>query len=291
VKKCFICDCKELLVVFNGKIRSGAFGRMTTEDYKVFECLGCGVKFLDKFLNQDFYTSIEYRENYNDSSSVDTYHQIHDNGETDKVYKIGLDNFRNKKVADFGTGGGTFLDVVSAVAKKTFAIEPAGFFHSDLKVKHKVFSYGSELVHSGETIDIATSFDVLEHVESPLDFLKEINSSLIDGGVMYLMTPNFNEILNDFGLEEFEKFNYRTAHYYYFCEKSIGNLLKLAGFKNFKISFHHKYDASNLLYWLKDGKPTGKNKYNFFDSDFNSYYKNYLISKGKASHLWIRAEK
>ena len=291
MKNCFICESVNLEEIYTGKIRSGSVGNFSTDDYQVLRCLDCNVKFLDKFLKHDFYTSSEYRESYNDSSNVNTYHKLHDESENDKVYKIGIDNLRNKKVADFGTGGGTFLDVASAVAKKTFAIEPASFFHSNLKLKHKVFSYGSELVNSGEKIDIATSFDVLEHVENPLEFLKEIYSSLAKDGVMYLMTPNSNEILNDIPIEEFKKFNYRTAHYYYFCESSIERLLKLAGFKNFKVSFHHKYDISNLIYWLKDRRPTGQNKYDLFDNDFNSSYKNYLINKGKASHLWIKASK
>jgi 2-polyprenyl-3-methyl-5-hydroxy-6-metoxy-1,4-benzoquinol methylase len=291
MKNCLICESVNLKDIYNGKIRSGSAGKFSKDNYKVFKCLDCNVKFLDKFLNPDFYISSEYRDSYNDSSKVETYHQIHDENETEKINKISLDILRNKKVADFGAGGGTFLNVVSSVAKGTYAIEPSTFFHHELGLKHKVFSYGSELLNSGVKVDIATSFDVLEHVENPKVYLEEINSSLVKGGTMYLMTPNYNEILNDFSIKEFDEFNFRTAHYYYFCEKSIENLLISAGFSDFKIGFHHKYDISNLIFWLKDKKPTGKNKYDLFDYQFNSFYKNYLINKGKTSHLWIKAIK
>jgi hypothetical protein len=45
------------------------------------------------------------------------------------------------------------------------------------------------------------------------------------------MTPNYDDILNDAAKDEFDKFNYRTAHYYYFCKESIANILELVGFK------------------------------------------------------------
>lgn len=289
--KCLICQSNELAISYSGKIRSGSFGNMSESNYDVLNCSSCNVKFLNKFLDQDFYTSVDYRNAYNDSSSVDSYHEIHDRIETDKISRIGLENFRNKIVADFGTGGGTFLDVVNAVAKKTIAVEPATFFHKNLMTRHKVFSYGHELVKSQDSLDLATSFDVIEHVEDPINFLKDIYLSLNDNGVLYLMTPNSNEILNDFSMEEFSNFNYRTAHYFYFCEKSIGKLLDLAGFSEYKISFHHKYDISNLIFWLKDKTPTGVSKYDLFDEDFNSYYEKFLIKTGKASHLWIEAKK
>ena len=291
MKNCLICASLNLEEIYYGKIRSGSAGKFSTEDYQVLRCLDCNVKFLDKFLNHEFYISSEYRDSYNDSSKVEMYHQIHDKNETEKINKISLDRLRNKKVADFGSGGGTFLNVAHSVAKATYAIEPTTFFHHELSLKHKVFSYGSELLNSGIKVDIATSFDVLEHVENPKEYLKEIYSSLVKGGSMYLMTPNYNEILNDFSIKEFDEFNFRTAHYYYFCEKSIESILISAGFSNFKIGFHHKYDISNLLFWLKDKKPTGENKSDLFDLEMNSIYKNYLIRKGKASHLWIKAQK
>lgn len=291
MENCPVCNNNELNTIYTGKIRNGSFGKMTDSNHLVFQCTNCQVRFLGEFMDPSFYISSDYRESYNNSSSVSVYHQLHDNNDNEKICKIGLQNLRGKSIVDFGAAAGTFLDVTSSVAKRTYAVEPASFFHESLSLKHTVYSYGADFVSSHERADIATSFDVLEHVENPLEFLQDIYSSLNSGGTMYLMTPNYDDILNDVSKDNFQIFNYRTVHYYYFCKTSIENILKLAGFNNFKVDFHHKYDISNMLFWMKDGKPTGKNKYDFFDDDFNSFYRNYLIKNGKASHLWITAVK
>jgi len=288
---CKICGNKEVTTIYDGRVRSGSFGNMTKDNYKVYECEKCSSRFLNKFLDPDFYVTDEYRNSYNSSSSVEKFHNLHDTNDNEKVCKIGLVALRNKSIADFGTAAGTFLDVVSSVSNQTYAIEPASFFHKQLKQKHEVYCYGSDFYKSGKKVDIATSFDVLEHIENPVDFLKDIYNSLEINGKLYLMTPNFDDILNDIAKEEFDKFNYRTAHYYYFCKNSMKYILELAGFKNFQITYHHKQDISNMIYWLKENKPTGKNKYSFFDGDFNDMYSNYLVKHGKASHLWIEATK
>ena len=35
-------------------------------------------------------------------------------------------------------------------------------------------------------------------------------------------------------------------------------LMDMVGFKEYSIGFYHGLDISNLIYWLKLGKPTGK---------------------------------
>jgi predicted RNA methylase len=39
----------------------------------------------------------------------------------------------NKIVADFGAGGGSFLDAIQEFAKKTIAIEPTRHWHKEIK--------------------------------------------------------------------------------------------------------------------------------------------------------------
>lgn len=288
---CKICDSSSTIEIFSGKIRSGSFGNMTDDIYTVLKCNDCNTIFLDKFVNLDYYESEEYRENYNDIASVKQYQSLQDDLENEKVYRIGLHNCRDKIIADFGSGAGSFLDAVYGYASLTIAIEPSKHFHNYLSNKHKVYSYGRELLKDNQFIDIATSFDVIEHVEQPIKYLREIYESLKIDGELFLMTPNYEDILNVFIKEDFDTFNYRTAHLYYFEKKSINYILEKVGFKNIEISYLHKQDISNLIFWLRDKKPTGKNKTDIFDRHFNVIYKEYIEQKGLSSHLWIRAKK
>jgi 2-polyprenyl-3-methyl-5-hydroxy-6-metoxy-1,4-benzoquinol methylase len=222
---------------------------------------------------------------------LEDYWKAHDELWNSKLHRIGIHNCRNKTVADFGAGGASFLDALQGFAKKTIAIEPTRHWHEEISKKHRVFSYGKELMESGIKIDIGVSFDVIEHVSTPETYLKEIYDSLDENGKLFLMTPNSNEILFDLAEESFSPFYFRTAHSYYFCKSSMEFLLERVGVKSFKIGCYHEMDISNLACWLKDGKPTGKNKINLFDDEANKYFCSYLEKVGKASHLWIEVEK
>ena len=287
---CKVCDNHELRTLFMGKIRDGVVGKLTLSNYKVFQCLKCKVRFLDKFAPPELYESEDYRKKY-DSNNLDIFRKGHDELCEDKLHRIGIHNCRNKTIADFGAGGGSFLDTLHGFATKTIAIEPLHQWHEEISKKHQVFSYGEELVKAAIEVDIGISFDVIEHVPAPQTYLKEIYDSLSKKGKLFLVTPNSNEILFDLAKESFEPFNYRTAHSYYFCEDSIKFLLKKVGFRNIVIGFYHDMDISNLIFWLKEGKPTGKNKNKLFDNEANKYFCSYLEKTGKASHLWVEAEK
>ena len=286
-----MCGAEELTAIFEGKIRDGLYGNLSSTSHKVFRCSKCSVRFLDKFAPPELYESAEYRKNYCDSSQLEDYRETHDDLWNNKLHRIGIHNCRNKTVADFGAGGGTFLDTLQGVALETIAIEPTQYWHGELSKKHRVFSYGKELVKTGIKIDIGVSFDVIEHVPDPETYLREIFNSMNEEGKLFLMTPNSNEILFDLAKKDFESFFFRTAHSYYFCQESIKFLLKRVGFKKLKFGYYHEMDISNLIFWLKNGEPTGKNKNKLFNDEANKYFCSYLEKIGKSSHLWIEVEK
>jgi 2-polyprenyl-3-methyl-5-hydroxy-6-metoxy-1,4-benzoquinol methylase len=279
--------------VYNGPLRIGTFGSFTEKKLGVFECAECNVGFLSHTPKQasNFYEDGSYRESYNISALISDYRIEHDPISIERLEYIDITKFRGMTVADFGCGGGSFLDIVSGFAKKTIAIEPTKNFHKDLKTKYQVFSYGSELIDSNITVDIATTFDVIEHVNDPIKFIKEIRDSLSKGGRLILTTPNHDDILREMNLESFSKFNYRTAHLFYFTGESIKYVLEKAGFSKINIKFMHRFDLSNLLMWLKDGEPTGLGSYSLFNNEINYSYKKILEETGRASDILVEAIK
>ena len=288
---CKICSSKNIQEEYYGKIRSGEYGKWTKSDYSVYLCNNCKIRFLGRFKPDQFYESEEYRKEYNGSAKIEQYQALHDWQQNDRIHRIGIENFRNKVVADFGSGGCSFLDSVYGFASETIAIEPAVFFHNSIKKRHRVFSYGNELIEQRIEVDIATSFDVIEHVSQPVEFLQDIYKSLKPGGKVVISTDNFDNILNDLVPERYCQFNFRTAHLYYFNKDSMKYLMDMVGFKKYSIGFYHGLDISNLIYWLKLGQPTGKGKYQLFNEEFNHIYCNYLEKNGKASELWVEGIK
>lgn len=289
---CPICNNNNISSIYKGHLRTGSFGKKSTLEYNVYSCNTCSSKYIENTLNREYYESTQYRQDYNNNIEAENFYLEYDQNDTNKITKIGLHKLRNKVVADFGTAAGTFLQAINNISKYTIAIEPTEHFHDNLKNYSKyVFSYGTDLVKNDIKIDVATSFDVIEHVKNPIEYLKEIYISLKEEGILYLKTPNFNDILHELIPDNYDKFNFRTAHLFYFDKNSIEYILKQAGFMNFKITYIHDYDISNLIYWLKESKPTGLNKIDTFNEEFNLIYKNYIEQTGKASHLWIEAKK
>lgn len=291
--KCRLCGSKNTKVMRIARLRCGAFKNkeFTQRTYRLYGCGDCKIRFLDKFAGEDFYKEVEYRKNFDGAISMKRYWELHDEEKNEILYRIGLHTLRNKKIIDFGTGGGNFLDAVYGFASKTIAIEPAKHYHSYLQLKHEVHSFGSDFIKANQKADVVTSLSVIEHLDNPSLHIGQLYQCLNKGGRMFLKTPNFYDILNGLVGERFLEYFLRTSHSWYFCKDSLDYLFKNSSFKQYTIKGMHKYDISNLLLWLKENKPTGIGKITAFDEGFNNFYKGYLEDKGFSSHLWVEAIK
>jgi len=107
-----------------------------------------------------------------------------------------LTNFNNKVVLDYGCGSGAFLESISFEISKGIGID------LDISVAKKIISSSNvgiyEIDHLKEvenaTIDILTSFDVLEHVEKLESLLKHFANILTTNGEMIISGPTENTI-------------------------------------------------------------------------------------------------
>lgn len=289
---CKLCKSSGSIPVFEGQIRAGSVGSMSDCPYSVMECARCGVQYLEPFpdMGQNFYESGQYRQVYDNTIDVNTFLKKYDDDQIPRIHRIGIHNLRGKVIGDFGCGGGSFLDIVRGVADQTIAIEPFQYYHSSLKDRgHKVFQWGKDVPE--EMLDLAVSFDVIEHIEDPITFLKEIYSSLKPGGEAHLVTPNRNEILMQLHKEQFSCFFYRTAHFWYFDRGSLTWTAHEAGFVDIEVTYYHKYDLSNTFCWLRDNRPSGIGKIDLFDDRLNHQWRDFLRENGWADSIWIVARK
>ena len=291
-KVCKLCGTFGSIPVFEGQIRAGSPGSMTDHTYSVMECPQCGVQYLEPFpvTGVDFYETGNYRQAYDNTTDVHAFLGKYDDDQPPRIERIGISNLRGKVIGDFGCGGGSFLDLVRGVAKQTIAIEPFQDYHSSLVERgHRVFQWGREVPES--MLGLAVSFDVIEHVEDPIAFLKEIYSALKPGGVAYIATPNRNEILMQLHAERYTSFYYRTAHLWYFDAGSLAWAARQAGFPDVEVTYYHKYDLSNAFCWLRDNRPTGVGKIDLFDERLDHQWRGFLEEKGWADNLWMVARK
>lgn len=290
--QCINChtDCFE--VIYEGRVRSGLFGNKTSGDFKVISCSNCGLKRLYPFADIN-YKSSDYREAYNGSSDSDDYIQMHDQEQNPRLANIGIERFRNKIVLDYGCGGGSFLDAVKGVSKKTIGIEPFEGFHSSLSNRgHEIYAKVEDALskYKGH-IDVIISFGVIEHTDHPINYLRNAFDLLKIGGSIFLETDNHEDFLMFSDIPEFKEFFYRTVHYWYFEKDSLSRIFHTAGYKELNYGFRHGYDLSNAMMWMKDKKPTGLNAIPNISKICNQSWVNHLEQNGQAELLFFSATK
>ena len=291
---CDLCNTQEYEVIYDGVIRDGVVGKKTTIKHKVVKCCGCGlVRLLDNPLTMEYYQSDEYRNAYNETSNPSDYIEMHDNEQPPRLNKIGADFFRDKVVLDYGCGGGAFLDLVRGLSGKTLGVEPFSGYHDSLKRRgHEIFSdIKTAQSKYKDQVDSIVSFGVLEHVENPQQYLKDAYGLLKKDGKMYLETDNLHDILMKLNIPSFDQFFYRTAHLWYFEDKTLKQMAKQANFSDVKISFRHNFDMSNVMLWLRDNKPTGKGKLDFLSNGVDQNWIEFVESSGLADLVCIEMTK
>lgn len=289
MKKCRVCNEQNFITVYHDRIRAGSIGKKTSERYSVLQCKSCEAAWLNPFPTIDYQNS-DYRMDYTGSAESEDYLSMFDHEQTPRINRIGLEKFRDKVVADLGCGGGSFLDAIQGVAKKTIAIEPYTGFHESLKTRgHNVYPNVKSIKE--EKVNIVISFGVIEHTDNPVTYLKDAFSILKKGGKIYLETDNLDDFLMKADIKEFKEFFYRTAHNWYFNNNSLTELFNSVGFNNLKPGFRHGYDLSNTLCWLRDRKPTGLNKIDWISNVCDEVWRDFLEQNEFAELLHFSATK
>jgi 2-polyprenyl-3-methyl-5-hydroxy-6-metoxy-1,4-benzoquinol methylase len=294
MKQCPLCGEESFRSYYQGPIRSGVASQYTSEDHEVEICNECGlVRLADAGLTLEAYSSDVYRERFNGDTSLDAYFETHDAQESSRLSRIAANDIRNKTLLDFGCGGGSFLDRTLGMTKESIGIDPNSRYVKALRGREIIVFEDTEsaLRKYGSRIDTLTSFCVIEHIVDPLIYLKQAHDLLRPGGVMYLETDNLRTLLMTMDYQPFEKFFFRTAHTYYFDQHTLAQLAKKAGFEAISISFRQVYDLSNLVLWLRDGKPTGNKQLKVFDNRLNSAYTDYLEESGYADRIFLKMSK
>jgi SAM-dependent methyltransferase len=93
--------------------------------------------------------------------------------------------------------------------------------------------------------DVAASFHVIEHTDSPRRFLQAIAARIRPGGLLVIETPNIHSI--PFRLLKSRWRQFIPEHYFFFDEKTMGKLLEDSGFRVEHIARIGKFASPALI--------------------------------------------
>ncbi len=291
---CEICGTDDWEITYEGPVRAGAFGTQV-EDGKVAVCGGCGAARLveELSISAKSYESEAYRVAMAQGLTASDFFchadiiQIHH-----LAVALPL-SLRGLVIADIGCGAGSFIDHVAGLASQVIAIEPTALYHDSLRQRgYEIYSYAADAAKARpESVDFAVTFQVIEHVLNPREFLAEIAALLKPGGSLLIATPNREDILMKLLPEEFPAFFYRIVHRWYFDRESLRHCVEAAGLQVETERFLHTYGMSNALSWMKERRPTGNRRLPGIDHTADTLWNSYLETSGQADTLFILSRK
>lgn len=140
-----------------------------------------------------------------------------------------------KKLLDYGCGNGTLCQIARDFGVLTTGIEP------DLHARNMARKSGTEDVYANleelrnaqplARFDLVSLWDVIEHLRSPWNELRDLTGLVEVGGSLLLSTMNTGCLRAR--LERGRWSNMvNTTHFYYFTRKSLTSVLARAGFGN-----------------------------------------------------------
>lgn len=86
--------------------------------------------------------------------------------------------------------------------------------------------------------DAVYAQDVLEHLQRPLDELRELARLLRSGGVIYVHVPNYASLTIRLGVSRFA-YNEPLGHLNYFTPRTLARMLERAGFGRIRLGSDH----------------------------------------------------
>jgi len=211
-----------------------------------------------------------------------------------RQYDVGRDC-----LLEVGAGFGTFCEEMSArdFFKRIIAVEPTPDLANTCRSKGlEVIELPIEKVSlEGLKTDIVVSFEVIEHLFSPREFLSACESILLPGGFIIITCPNIKgfDIMT---LQELSD-SVDNEHLNYFNPCSLANLLSDCGFEIMQVLTPGKLDAELVRKKILAGEydistqPFLKeiliNQWDNIADLFQQFLADNLLS----SHMWAVARK
>lgn len=160
----------------------------------VLKCKDCGFKFSSKVLSE------QDLQNYYEECFGSNRH-LKGQIVNSKVNLIALEKLVDlneiSSLLDIGTGYGFLLDKLSKRYSRIYA--------SGIELSKEESSYACDVLHQNvvnstlklsdfpkEKFDLVTSFEVIEHIENPKEFVLEMAQYVKPGGYLLIMTDNFD---------------------------------------------------------------------------------------------------
>lgn len=255
-KKCFLCESDGRLTDLYAKnfrdedLNPAVFSaRRETEHwhYRMVRCEGCGLVFSRETLTDEALFDLYSQSTVTFSDHIATIRR--DYWQPLEKYREFL---KGKSALEVGCSSGFFLDElldrgmgdVVGFEPSTRAREQASSRVRD-KIRNAFFEGRASV--GDQRFDLVCSFQTLDHLSDPLDFLRKCREVLNPGGLVYLITHNVDSLQAKVLGEKSPIID--VEHIYLFNKSTLSGIVEKAGFRKKETrSFKNSYP---LEYWAR----------------------------------------
>lgn len=137
-----------------------------------------------------------------------------------------------KCLLDIGCGTGWFLEVARENGMEVYGQELGKELAewTSKRICATIFSCQINEIPEDLKFDVITMFDLIEHVENPLQLILDCRSSLKERGIIVIFTPNFDSLAISL-MKEHSNLIAPADHVTYFTKESVRVLAERTGFK------------------------------------------------------------
>jgi len=206
-------------------------------------------------------------------------------------------NLEVLKLIDVGAGYGVFLDEWRVLNPDTqlLAIEPSFSLAEDCRKKQlKVVESIVEKVDGYDNYaDLVVCFEVLEHVNSPIEFINVLTKLVRPGGYIFISTL----CIDGFDLQVLWDKSSQISpphHINFHSIKGFKSLFERAGYTDILIETPGQLDVDIVLNFIKNSPDLLEdNRFikSLIDEDKAEAFQTFLKENNLSSHAWIMAKK
>lgn len=253
--KCYLCNNEEHTLI-SEKLRYESKSN-------VFKCNNCGLVFLYPAMTPEeersFY-EMEYGEIYSAEKGTTPAQLFNARlGDAQAYYELVKDYInKDHDCLELGCASGYFLAAIKDKVRSVTGYE------THLLLRQYCQEIGINMIGSiGECksnqFDRVFMFFLLEHLGNPVNYLAEVRRILKKGGKIFIEIPNVEDsLLSLYNIPAFINYYYTPAHQFYYSKSTLSDLLRKSGFNDFEIKPVQRYDLSNHIHWMMNGKPGGQ---------------------------------